>query len=127
MGIFPFCLPFCFNFLMGTHETVELTRKLLRVLLVSLSSSVGQECVLKRSAYILIYCDSRHLNKASITSKGGKVKAIKTTTLMGVPLLVLLVSFCSTAYSITGNFSPDSTPYTGIVMFFSDAARQHPI
>jgi hypothetical protein len=55
------------------------------------------------------------------------VKAIKTTTLMGVPLLFLLVSFCSTAYSITGNFSPDSTPYTGIVLFFSDTARQHPI
>jgi hypothetical protein len=35
--------------------------------------------------------------------------------------------FFGTATAITGNPSPDSTPYVGIVVMFSDAARQQPI
>jgi hypothetical protein len=30
---------------------------------------------------------------------------------------------CSSTYAITGNFQPDTTPYVGIVVVFSDAAR----
>jgi len=35
--------------------------------------------------------------------------------------------FCSTTTAITGNSKPDTTPYVGIIVLFSDAARQQPI
>lgn len=35
--------------------------------------------------------------------------------------------FTGGATAITGNYNPDSTPYVGIVVAFSDSARMHPI
>ena len=42
-------------------------------------------------------------------------------------VLVFSALFSSTAYAITGNSTPDSTPYVGVVVLFSDEARQIPI
>ncbi len=41
--------------------------------------------------------------------------------------LIVLSTFCATCVAITGNSKPDSTPYVGIVVLFSDAARTHAI
>jgi hypothetical protein len=41
--------------------------------------------------------------------------------------LVVLALFTSTAYGITGNYTPDSRRYVGVVVLFSDLDRQVPI
>jgi hypothetical protein len=43
-----------------------------------------------------------------------------------VSILLCAPLFFSTATAVTGNFEPDSTPYVGIAVLFSDAARQQP-
>jgi hypothetical protein len=55
------------------------------------------------------------------------LKTIKTTILVLLSALTFCALFTSSAYAITGNSKPDSTPYIGVVVAFSDAARQHPI
>ncbi len=45
---------------------------------------------------------------------------IALSCLLSAPL------FFGTATAITGNSRPDATPYVGVVVLFSDAARQHP-
>jgi hypothetical protein len=41
--------------------------------------------------------------------------------------IISMPLFSGTATAITGNPAPDQTPYVGIVVLFSDAARQQPI
>lgn len=41
--------------------------------------------------------------------------------------MVILALFTSTAYGITGNYTSDSRGYIGVVVLFSDPARQVPI
>jgi hypothetical protein len=55
------------------------------------------------------------------------LKLYKTTMIVTFLVLISLALFASTTYGITGNFTSDSTPYTGVVVLFSDAARQQPI
>ena len=47
-----------------------------------------------------------------------------------IVILSVIISsplFSNTAVAITGNFQPDKTPYVGVVVLFSDTARQNPI
>lgn len=55
------------------------------------------------------------------------LKTIKTATLVILSALFLSIILTNAAYGITGNFEPDSTPYVGVVVLFSDEARQLPI
>jgi hypothetical protein len=55
------------------------------------------------------------------------LKTIKATTLAILSVLAFLALFTNTAYGIRGNVNSDSKPYTGVVVLFSDAARQQPI
>jgi hypothetical protein len=51
----------------------------------------------------------------------GKIIVITIVT------LITLSALSGTAYAITGNYSSDSTGYVGIIVFFADQAREHPI
>jgi hypothetical protein len=55
------------------------------------------------------------------------LKIQKLILLSTLSALVVLALFTSTAYGITGNYSSDSRGYTGVVVLFSDSARQIPI
>jgi hypothetical protein len=55
------------------------------------------------------------------------MKPIKTSILILLCASIALSTFCSTGYAITGNSQPDSTPYVGVVVLFSDAARTQPL
>lgn len=55
---------------------------------------------------------------------------MKTTKAIMIAVLLILASlvlFTNTAYGITGNLHSDSTPYIGVVVLFSDTARQVPV
>ncbi|MCL4429889.1 MAG: trypsin-like serine protease [Chloroflexi bacterium] len=52
---------------------------------------------------------------------------LRTAAIIGLCTLIALTSFFATTYAITGNYQPSSTPYVGIVVLFSDAARTQPI
>jgi hypothetical protein len=52
------------------------------------------------------------------------VKAAKWAILVA---LIALVSLSGGVYGITGNYEADSTPYVGVVVLFSDAAKTDPI
>ncbi len=54
-----------------------------------------------------------------------KAKTITCATLSA--MVMLMIVFAGTAYGITGNYTPDSSPYVGVVVLFSDAARTTPI
>ena len=58
---------------------------------------------------------------------GDNVKPLKTAIAIALPILIMLTSLGSTTYAITGNYKPDTTPYVGVVVLFSDSARQQPI
>lgn len=47
----------------------------------------------------------------------------KTAILITLCATVTLTAFCGTSTAITGNYQPDPTPYVGVVVLFSDAAR----
>jgi hypothetical protein len=51
----------------------------------------------------------------------------KTTILTILSIMVALSLFTGSACAIKGNFQPDSTPYVGVVVLFSDADRTQPI
>jgi hypothetical protein len=51
-------------------------------------------------------------------------KAVVMATLAAV---FLLSTFNGAAYGLTGNFQADPTPYVGVVVLFSDTAREVPI
>lgn len=51
------------------------------------------------------------------------MKPLKTAVLITTCILIVLTSFLATAYAITGNYRPESTPYACIVLLFSDSAR----
>jgi hypothetical protein len=55
------------------------------------------------------------------------MKLLKTPILILLCASIALATFCATGYAITGNSQPNSTPYVGIVVLFSDAARTQPI
>jgi hypothetical protein len=55
------------------------------------------------------------------------MKISKTAALIALLAIITLTAFCSTTYAITGNSQPDSTPYVGVVVLFSDPAMTHPI
>jgi hypothetical protein len=55
------------------------------------------------------------------------MKALKATILFVMLTTIALTAFFSTSQAITGNSQPDSTPYVGLVVIFSDAARTQPI
>ena len=55
------------------------------------------------------------------------MKIFKTATIISLLTIVTLGGFCSTTYAITGNSHPDTTPYVGLVVLFSDPAKTHPI
>lgn len=52
-----------------------------------------------------------------------KMKPIKTSVLITICTLIVLTSFFATAYAITGNYQPESTPNVCIVVLFSDTSR----
>lgn len=52
---------------------------------------------------------------------------LRTAALIALCTLIALTSFFATTYAITGNYQPNNTPYVGIVVLFSDAARTQPI
>ena len=55
------------------------------------------------------------------------MEPLKAAILIVLPALIIMTMLGSTTYAITGNYKPDSTPYVGIVVLFSDSARQQPI
>ena len=55
------------------------------------------------------------------------MKIIKKATLAIFTALIILATFSGGVYGITGNYHQDSTPYVGVVVLFSDTARQQPI
>lgn len=55
------------------------------------------------------------------------MKAASIAILTTLSALILVSTFIVPTYAITGNYEPDSTPYVGIVVLFSDTARQQPI
>ncbi|MFB3890295.1 MAG: trypsin-like serine protease [Candidatus Bathyarchaeia archaeon] len=55
------------------------------------------------------------------------MKPLKIAVFLMLCIPTMLAMFCSTSYGITGNYTPDSTPYVGIVVLFSDAARTQAI
>jgi hypothetical protein len=55
------------------------------------------------------------------------LKTTKAIVIAVLPIIASLALFTNTAYGITGNFHSDSTPYIGVVVLFSDTARQVPI
>ena len=55
------------------------------------------------------------------------MKIIKKATLAIFAALIILATFSGGVYGITGNYHQDSTPYVGVVVLFSDTARQQPI
>ena len=55
------------------------------------------------------------------------MKLVKTVMLATISVVFLLYMFSGAAYGVTGNFQADSTSYVGVVVLFSDAARQVPI
>jgi V8-like Glu-specific endopeptidase len=54
------------------------------------------------------------------------MKMLKLTIILALSAM-LLATFIGTTYAITGNSQPDSTPYVGIVVMFSDQARTQAI
>ncbi|MCX8177279.1 MAG: S1 family peptidase [Candidatus Bathyarchaeota archaeon] len=55
------------------------------------------------------------------------MKLIKVVLLTTLSAVFLLSMFSSPVYGVTGNFQPDSTSYVGIVVLFSDTAREVPV
>ena len=55
------------------------------------------------------------------------MKTFKTATIISLLTIVMLAAFCSTTYAITGNSHPNTIPYVGIVVLFSDATMTHPL
>jgi hypothetical protein len=55
------------------------------------------------------------------------LKTTKAIMIAFLPIIASLALFTNTAYGITGNFHSDSTPYIGVVVLFSDTARQVPV
>lgn len=55
------------------------------------------------------------------------MKQQKIITIIALCAGIMLSAFSGSALAITGNSQPDSTPYTCIVVLFSDAARTQPI
>jgi len=55
------------------------------------------------------------------------MKLIKSVMLTTLSAVFLIFTFSGAAYGITGNFQADSTPYVGVVVLFSDAAREVPV
>jgi hypothetical protein len=51
----------------------------------------------------------------------------KACTIAILPIMVTLALFTGSACGIKGNFQPDSTPYVGVVVLFSDADKTQPI
>ncbi len=54
------------------------------------------------------------------------MKKVKALTWATMSAIIVLVTLSGSVYGITGNYKPDSTPYVGIVVLFSDAARTNP-
>lgn len=48
------------------------------------------------------------------------MKTTKKLTLAILPAIIALLTLSNTAYGITGNYQPDSTPYVGVVVLFND-------
>jgi len=66
--------------------------------------------------------------RLKVIDRGNKIlKLQKIAILSSLYALIVLSLFTSTAYGISGNFTPDSTPYVGVVVLFSDTARTNPI
>ncbi len=55
------------------------------------------------------------------------MKKAYTAPIIILCTLLCLPMFSSTTDAITGNFAADSTPYVGVVVLFSDAARTQPV
>jgi hypothetical protein len=55
------------------------------------------------------------------------VKFTKTATWAILSALIALVALSGGVYGITGNYQPNSTPYVGVVVLFSDVARTNAI
>ncbi len=55
------------------------------------------------------------------------MKPLKKIVLLALCSSIVVAAFCTTSYGITGNYAPDSTPYVGIIVLFSDAARTQAI
>ncbi len=55
------------------------------------------------------------------------MKIIKAAKWAVLAALIALVSLSGGVYGITGNYKPDSTPYVGVVVLFSDTSRTNPI
>lgn len=51
----------------------------------------------------------------------------KTATLSILSIMIALALFTGSAYAIKGNYQPDSTPYVGVVVLFSDVDKTQPI
>ena len=55
------------------------------------------------------------------------MKVVRVATWAILSALITLAMLSSGVYGITGNYKPDSTPYVGVVVLFSDAARTNAI
>ncbi len=55
------------------------------------------------------------------------MKATKIALSAILSTVIILVTLSSAAQGITGNYEPDETPYVGVVVLFSDAARLQPV
>jgi len=77
---------------------------------------------------ILIYYETRYIAISGISVlRGNKLKTNKTATFVILSAFILSTLLLNTAYGVTGNFEPDSTPYAGGVVLFSDAGKQQPM
>ncbi len=56
-----------------------------------------------------------------------QLKRFKAAMVIILPVVMMLTILFSPTYAITGNSTSDSPPYVGVVVLFSDAARQQPI
>jgi hypothetical protein len=61
------------------------------------------------------------------TKREHEMKPQKITLLIILLTTITLSTFCGTAIAITGNSTPSTTTYTGIVVVYSDAERTQPI
>ncbi len=75
--------------------------------------------------YILRFAIVYARNYKDRGAKGLKKGSVVLLAVLSI--LLCLPIFSSTAYGITGNFEAASTPYVGVIVLFSDTARQTPI
>jgi hypothetical protein len=77
--------------------------------------------------YRLIYYYSRFEYCIRIFTRAPKIKNTKILTITALIIATTIALFTAQAGAITGNPTPSTEPYVGIIVLFGDAARTQPI